>query len=166
MSSSAEMVGGKVVFFAEMKVFTGSIEEDVLPIPDQEEWNLMRKPLVSKFPVDHLHIAFMHQTSIIDDSLNLIFYFMVESPNKKPMFADEQEVMDGLEAYLSPIQLKRIWYAGLRVSEVPAVYLYYASCTQQVTFYVGSDGSVPTQWVYIKPKHAGRGILKNQRSLC
>jgi hypothetical protein len=47
-----------------MKVFTGSIEEDVLPIPNQEEWNLMRKPLVSKFPADDLHIAFMHQTSI------------------------------------------------------------------------------------------------------
>ncbi len=31
-----------------------------------------------------------------DDSLNLIFYYMVESPNPKPMFADEQEVMDGL----------------------------------------------------------------------
>jgi hypothetical protein len=95
-----------------MKVFTGSIEEDVLPIPNQEEWNLMRKPLVSKFPADDLHIAFMHQTSIKDDSLNLIFYYMVESPNPKPMFADEQEVMDGLEAYLSPIQLKRIWCAG------------------------------------------------------
>jgi hypothetical protein len=64
MSLSAEMVGGKVVFFEKMKVFTGSIEQDVLPIPNQEEWNLMRKPLVSKFPADDLHIAFMHQTSI------------------------------------------------------------------------------------------------------